>query len=147
MKRYHILVVGIVLLVLGCRDETRDRLAKIEERVNSVDSLLELQGRMLPGYARLGPMITYQLSDLERDRKNVGWVYSKHSFAKGDRIFLGDDIWEVAYVKAFTTKRSGFKFSWEEDSALTQQPDKYDINLIELLVKFGGKATDPKPQQ
>ncbi len=133
----------VFIIGVGCKDEQSDRLREMEQRLHVVDSLLRVQDRLLPAYARLGPVSCYQLSDIDRDSKNVGRVYSKHSFSKGDRIFLRDDIWDIVYVKAFTKKTFAAENYIVGGSA---DIESYNVDSIELLVKFGGKATDPKQQ-
>jgi hypothetical protein len=144
MIRLCVFTMLLLAAVLGCSNETQERLSRIEDRLQAADSLLKLQDRLLPVYARYGTTTSYRLSDFERN-KIVGVVYSKHSISKGDRIFLGDDIWDVLCVKVATTKNERTS-SVQSDPMALGEPDTYDISTVELLVKFGGKATDPKPQ-
>jgi hypothetical protein len=52
----------------------------------------------------------------------------------GDRVFLGDDMWDVVYVKVTT-------ISIGNDGATPL----YRNGVIELLVKFAGKGRDVSP--
>lgn len=145
MIRPILVLIGVVFILVGCQNDTDERIARMEERLNLADSSLTRQEARIAIVYQQGKPTSYQLSDMERDRKNVGWVTSKHSFTKGDRIFLGDDIWDVVYVKAFTSE--AFSPVLEKSALQGTTPVRnYYVESIELLVKFGGKATDPKPQ-
>jgi 3-deoxy-D-manno-octulosonate 8-phosphate phosphatase KdsC-like HAD superfamily phosphatase len=75
--------------------------------------------------------VNYQLADVTRNSKVVGVIRSDIPIMKGDRVFLGDDIWDVDFVKVFTlpTSKVG-DIQW------------YRSGTVELLVTFGGKAAD-----
>jgi hypothetical protein len=76
--------------------------------------------------------ITYQLVDVGRKGKVVGYIESDVHITKGERVFLGDDIWDVVYVKIFTTP--------DQTSGNGQ---RHRVSQIQLLVSFGGKGRDP----
>ena len=79
--------------------------------------------------------LVYALNDIKRD-KIVGIIHIDHSLKQGDRVFLGEDMYDINYVKVFPTKSD-------------QQFDGKDVwsgGSIELLVSFAGKATDAKPK-
>lgn len=96
-----------------------------------VDSL-RTTARGLTYLASVSPSrMTYRLSDVGREAKVVGVIESDITIGKGDRVFLGDDMWDVEYVKVFTTPTNA-------DAA----PAEYSTNSVELLVRFAGKGID-----
>lgn len=76
--------------------------------------------------------ITYQLVDIARSAKVVGYIESDVHITKGERVFLGDDIWDVEFVKVFT-----------RPDQKTGDVQGYRILQVQLMVSFGGKARDP----
>jgi hypothetical protein len=79
---------------------------------------------------------TYHLSDVARKSKAVATITSDIPIAKGDRIFLGDDMWDVKYVKIYTRPADA-----------SSDPPSFRSGNIEVLVTFGGKARDPESEK
>lgn len=91
------------------------------------------------------PKTNYYLLDTERD-KYVGIITTDITISKGERIFLGEDMYDVQYVKIMTDYvdlSKSEKADLKQDSE-TSDHKYYTIKAIELLVSFAGKAKDRK---
>ena len=73
----------------------------------------------------------YDVWDISRN-KRVAFLSSNYHIKVGERIFLNDDIWDVKLVKVFT---SGLP-------PTTDGTQHFNSSMVQLLVTFGGKATD-----
>lgn len=127
------LIASIALFAAGCTGSGSPQGASPESAhtLRDVDSLKALL-REIRGLSLATPSrVQYQLSDVARNSKAVGAIYSDVQIAKGDRVFLGDDMWDVAFVKVYT-------------HATTSNADQHDYlsGSVELLVTFAGKAKD-----
>lgn len=76
----------------------------------------------------------YVLSDVARDNLTVAAIRSDRSIGVGERIFLGEDMWDVIYVKVSTTPTV-------VDRAFRGNPPTYETSGCELLVRFAGKGS------
>ena len=129
----RLMVVTLVLVLgaggLGCswsNDEVRALRVQVDSLSTMVRNLEETA-------SRVPTRIVYQLSDLGRASKTVGYIGSDVPLTKGDRIFLGDDMWDVAWVKVYTL-----------DKGKQGDVPIYGISEVELLVTFAGKGKDPQ---
>lgn len=95
----------------------------------------ELLGRIDKNAANTPSPVLYVLSDVSRQGKNIAIVVSSVHITKGDRLFLGEDMWDVEYVKIYTKPV-------DSDGAAP----KFVNGTVELLVTFGGKAKDKKDE-
>jgi hypothetical protein len=120
---------GLLVLLAACGSSSAsdERLAHIEAKVDSIQKTT----RGIPALLLYqSPLTEYTLSDLSRDAKKVGTFTTGTRVGAGDRIFLGDDMWDVKFVKVIGSQPDTAKAS--------------SIFYVELLVEYGGKAKDRK---
>jgi hypothetical protein len=137
LSSYTIATIGLAFLA-GCdRSEpgssARGEMQALKVQLDSLRSGIEAITTTL---ASRPNQVLYHLQDLARS-KVVGNVWSDATIGVGDRVFLGDDIWEVKYVKLFMAGKP----------TDVNEQQYFSLGNIQLLVSFGGKATEPnKPK-
>ncbi len=142
--------VGALLSLLGCGQQQKE-LEAIKTELQSVKESLNTELKAIKkNQTEMGALLTrvnanteqttspvlYEIFDSNR-AKAVGYLTSDVPIVQGDRVFLGDDLWDVKFVKVFT-KSTG------------KAPDdtpRFVINRVQVLAEFGGKASDPSPKK
>lgn len=117
---------SLLVAVIACAPSDA-RLAHIEAKVDSIQKTTHGIPALL---FYQSPLTEYTMSDLSRDAKKVGTFTTGTRVGAGDRIFLGDDMWDVKFVKVIGSQPDTAKAS--------------SILYVELLVEYGGKAKDRK---
>jgi hypothetical protein len=132
LSSHAVATIGFVFLA-GCDQGVSRQEAEVQALKVQLDSLRIGIQAISTTLASRPNQVLYSLKDLARS-KVVGNVWSDATIGVGDRVFLGDDIWDVKYVKLFMEGKP------------TESGDQqyFSLGNVQLLVSFGGKATQPK---
>jgi hypothetical protein len=132
MKLSLFLLVGFFWLAACDNRETelQNRLDKLQKQVAD---LSEAQTRRV-GDSDLGRL--YVLADMERKGQSIGWLYSARTINTGEVSRVGDDLWNVRAVQAFTD----LKAPVAPIPKAKEGGPFYELRYTVLLVQFAGKA-------
>ena len=121
-------VASIILALTGCSQKIDEStIEKMEREISEISKKqIDIQDRLT---ATVNHQTTiYTITDVNDSKRRIPSIGTTRSISVGERIFIGDDMYDVKAIKNFTSQSS------ESNQSINP------LLSVEILVTFEGKA-------